>query len=99
MKKTFLASLCYKGAHGGGLFITDEFLAFRTNKLQLPKEMKFIQIPYTDIKNVSSCSSLYLFPSILLTLNNGSSYKFIVFNREKCLRLINEKLQETADQG
>jgi hypothetical protein len=86
MKKVFSASLCYRGAHGGGLLLTDELIAFRTNKLQLPPEMKRIQIPLQDIDAIVKCRSLQIFPAIMIQNKSGRSYKFIIFSREKFLK-------------
>jgi hypothetical protein len=94
MKKTFIVSLCYQGAHGGGLLLTENLIIFKTQQIQLPKEMKFIQIAYNEIETIDNCSSFFLFPSISIKLKNGLIYKFIVFNRKKCLRIINEKLNQ-----
>jgi hypothetical protein len=95
-KKTFWVSLCYRGAHGGGLYLTEDNLKFRTNKLQLPENMKSINIQYDDIKDIFPCRSLAIFPAISIRLRNGSNYKFIVFSREKILKHINGKLNPVA---
>jgi hypothetical protein len=88
MKSVFWASLCYKGAHGGGLYLKDDCLMFRTNKAQLPHNMKFIDIRYSDMIDVVSCTVFGIFPAITIQLT-GSSYKFIVLCRKKALQLIN----------
>jgi hypothetical protein len=95
-EKTFWVSLCYEGAHGGGLCLTDDYLKFKTNKLQLPENMKSINIHYGDIEDVYLCRSLAIFPAISIRLRNGSSYKFIVFSRDKFLKHINGKLNSVA---
>ena len=97
MKKTFSVSLCYQGAHGGGLLVTEDFIIFKTQTMQLPKEMQFIQIAYNDIENITNCSSLFVFPSINIKLKSGLIYKFIVFNRKNCLRIINERLSQIGN--
>ena len=97
MKKRFVVSLCYQGAHGGGLLITEEFITFKTQTMQLPKEMKSIQIAYNDIEIITNCSSLFVLPSINIKLKSGLIYKFIVFNRKNCLRIINERLGQIGN--
>lgn len=96
MKKTFWVSLCYQGAHGGGLYLTDDSMIFKTNKFQLPDNMKFIKIFYGDIKEVLSCKSLAIFSAIIIRLKNGLNYKFIVFNRKKILQYITNKLNTSV---
>jgi hypothetical protein len=97
LKKTFTVSLCYQGAHGGGLRVTEDFIIFKTQTMQLPKEMQFIQIAYTDIENIINSNSLVVFPSISIKLKCGLIYKFIVFNRKNCLRIINERLGQIGN--
>jgi hypothetical protein len=92
VKNTFWVSLCYKGAHGGGLYLQDNMLFFKTDKLTLPDNMKSIGIQYEDINKVFFCAALVVFPAIAFTLKDGSVYKFIVFNRKKVLRHIKSKI-------
>jgi hypothetical protein len=79
--KTFWASLCYKGAHGGGLYLHEDHLAFRTNKLQLPPDKKRLRIDYMDIAAVEKSKAAGLFPSVTITTKGGESTKFILFRR------------------
>jgi hypothetical protein len=97
VKKTFTVSLCYRGAHGGGLLVTEDFIIFKTQTMQLPKEMQFIQMAYNDIESITNCSSLVVFPSLSIKLKSGLIYKFIVFNRKNCLRIINERLSQIGN--
>jgi hypothetical protein len=94
MKKVFSASLCYRGAHGGGLLLTDELVAFRTNKLQLPAEMKRIQIPLQDIDTIVKCRSLGIFPAIVIQTKSGLPYKFIIFSRERFLKYVKQASEQ-----
>ncbi|MDR0928813.1 MAG: hypothetical protein LBM74_03755 [Oscillospiraceae bacterium] len=79
--KTFLASLCYKGAHGGGLYLHDDHLAFRTDKLLLPADKKRLRIDYKDIAAVKMDKAAGLFPAVTITTHRGESTKFILFRR------------------
>jgi hypothetical protein len=99
VKKRFVVSLCYQGAHGGGLLITEEFITFKTQTMQLPKEMKSIQMAYNDIEIITNCSSLFVLPSINIKSKSGLIYKFIVFNRKNCLRIINERLGQIGNKN
>jgi hypothetical protein len=79
--KVFWASLCYKGAHSGGLYLHDDHLAFRTNKLQLPAGKKRMRIDYRNISAIEKSKAIRLFPSVTLTTTSGESVKFILFRR------------------
>ncbi len=93
MKNIFWVSLCYKGAHGGGLYLKEDRLIFRTNKLQLPESMKHISIRYEDLDKVSFSSALAIFPAVTINLKDGSSYKFITLSRDKISRFIGSKIK------
>ena len=89
-----MASLCYRGAHGGMLAITEDGILFNTNKLLLSQEMRRFRVAYGDIKDVCSCSSLKIFPAVEIKLASGSKYKFIIFGRSRFLNLVNEAIAE-----
>ena len=86
-------------AHGCVLLVTEDFIIFKTQTMQLPKEMQFIQIAYNDIENITNCSSLFVFPSINIKLKSGLIYKFIIFSRKNCLRIINERLSQIGERN
>ncbi|MDR0896948.1 MAG: hypothetical protein LBN04_03735 [Oscillospiraceae bacterium] len=79
--KTFWASLCYKGAHGGGLYLKEDHLEFRTNKLQLPADKRRMRVDYKDIVAMERSQAIRLFPAVTLTTSSGEAIKFILFNR------------------
>lgn len=91
MKKVFAGSLCYEGTHSGELCLYDDYMIFRTKKLELPESYKRINMSYFGIASVSRCRSFLLFPAIKVRLKNAVAYKFILFGRRRCLRLLEEK--------
>ena len=95
MRKAFVASLCWYGAQGGGLYADDRGLVFRTQKLTLPDELKNIRMPYSDIKAAVSCRS-FVFPAVSILLESGREYKFIVFDRKRLLRILSGKITTTV---
>lgn len=88
MKNVYWASLCYEGAHGGGLYLMDDHLLFRTNKLQLPDNMKTIRVPFADMSQIGKGRTLYIFPAIFITLRSGARLKFIVFKRTGLFKVL-----------
>lgn len=90
MREAFMASLCWYGAHGGGLYADDCGLVFRAQKLTLPDDLKRIAIAYSDIKLAARCRS-FVFPAVNILLESGSEYKFIVFGRKKLFKILDSK--------
>lgn len=94
MKHTFWVSVCYEGAHGGGLYLRENKLHFRTVKLILPENIKSIDIEYENIDSVSRCSALAIFPAVKIFLKDGSEYKFIsLISANKIADLIRLKIK------
>lgn len=94
MREAFMASLCWYGVHGGGLYADDNGLVYRAQKLTLPEELKKIAIAYSDIKSVSRCR-FFVFPAVKIMLGSGRGYKFIVFGRRRLLKVLTDKKIET----
>lgn len=86
MKKIFIVSLCYCGSHGGGIMLTDDAIIFQTGKLILPDNYKKIKILYSNIENINKCRALLIFPSVVITVKDSKSYKFIIFRRHMFLK-------------
>lgn len=87
MRVAFAASLCWYGAHGGGLYADDTGLVYRAQKLTLPEELKKLAIAYSDINAVTRCRS-FILPAVTFKLCNGKEYKFIVFRRKRLLKIL-----------
>lgn len=92
MKKVFVASLCYMGAQGGGILLSDDSMIFKTQKLTLAEDYKKIQIDYRDIRQIRKDRSLFVFPAVVITKKNGMIYKFIIFNRKRFLQMLRSRL-------
>ena len=94
MREAFAASLCWYGAQGGGLYADDIGLIFRAQKLTLPDDLKKIGMPYADIKIAARCRS-FIFPAVNIILEGGREYKFIVFDRKRLMKILDEKIVTT----
>ena len=86
-KQCFMASLCWYGAQGGALGADDKGLIFKAQKLTLPDHLKKIGMPYNKII-LAVCRGALGFPAVEITLGGGEEYKFIVFGRERLLRIL-----------
>ena len=81
MEKMYIASLCYRGGLlGGGLFLDDERVTYRTTKLQVPQEIRNLPLPFCRIKNVEKSKALFL-PTVTIEMEDGQEWKFLVFGR------------------
>lgn len=99
MKKVYWVSLCYEGAHGGGLYVLGDHLQFRTNKIQLPDNVKNITIPFSEVAQITKSRSLHLFPAILITLRSGVSYKFILLRRTELINYFQKRKMEGVQRS
>ena len=80
MNKTYVASLCYQGLLGGGLFLDDERVTYRTGKITVPQEIRNLALPFCRIRRVEKSKALFL-PTVTITMEDGNAWKFLVFGR------------------
>ena len=79
--KSFVCSLCDKGIIGGGLYLDDQSLTYRTNKLTVDKKFKNLVLPLQEINEISWEG--VIFPVATVHMKNGETYKFIIFNKAR----------------
>lgn len=84
MKDTFMASLFHEGVLGGGIYLQSDKVLYRTNKSQLERKYRNLELPYSRIKRLET-GWAFCFPTVTLVMKGGTSYKFIIFNRKKFL--------------
>ncbi|MCH5348165.1 MAG: hypothetical protein J1E40_02485 [Oscillospiraceae bacterium] len=89
MKKVFIVSLCREGILGGGLFADSDKLTYRTNKLTVSPRFRNLEMPLTDITEVSRGRMLFL-PTFTIKMKNNEDHKFIVFSPNAFLKTLNE---------
>ena len=53
MRKSFVCSLCYKGVIGGALYLDEDNLTFRTNKLTVNAKFRNLVLPLKEIESVA----------------------------------------------
>lgn len=85
--KSFACSLCHNGILGGGLYLDEKSLTYKTNKLTVEKKYRNLVLPIGEIKELSW--EKIILPVATVSMKNGESYKFIIFNKkrfENCFR-------------
>lgn len=90
MKKSFYASACIQGIHGGAIKLTDDAFYFVCQKITIPNDYKMLKIPYENIELISYHMFALIFPIVKIKVKTGKKYKFVIFNKRKFQRCINE---------
>ena len=89
MKKSFMCSLiCQNGIIGGGLWIEDHAITYRTNKLTVDRKYRHLVLPLNEIDGVSW--KRVIFPIATLQMRNGEKYKFLMFNQKRFQKYYDE---------
>ncbi|MBO5908044.1 MAG: hypothetical protein J6Q85_07860 [Clostridia bacterium] len=82
MKKSFICSLiCHNGIVGGGIYIDDASITYKTNKLTVDKKYKNLVLPLNEICVLTW--KWIVFPIATLQMTSGEQYKFIIFNKSR----------------
>lgn len=85
MKKSFMGSLiCPGGILGGGIYIDDTSITYKTNKLTVDKKYKNLVLPLAQIVDLSW--KWIVFPIATIKLASGEEYKFIIFNKSRFVK-------------
>ena len=92
MRKAFMCSLCHKGILGGGLYLDDQSVVYRTQKLTVDEKYKNLVLPLNEIKEITW--RWILLPVATFHMINEENYNIIIFNKrrfEKCYRQVYER--------
>jgi hypothetical protein len=88
MKNIFICSIiCDGGILGGGLYLDDKALTYKTNKLTVDAQYRNLVLPLAEIKEISW--KRILFPIATVHMKHGGDYKFLLFNKarfEECFK-------------
>lgn len=80
MKKAFMGSLiCHGGILGGAIYIDEESIIYKTNKLTVDMRYKNLVLPLNEICELTW--KWILFPVATIRMASGEQYKFIIFNK------------------
>ena len=82
MKKSFVCSLiCPGGILGGGIYIDEKSVTYKTNKLTVDKKYKNLVLPFNEICELTW--KWRVFPIATVQMTGGETYKFIIFNKAR----------------
>ena len=78
MRRVFFCSLCHNGILGGGLYLDNQSVTYRTQKLTVDDKYKNLVLPLNEIKEITwKC---VIFPVATFHMKNSECYKIIIFN-------------------
>lgn len=86
MKKAFIASFCCNGLLGGGIYLDDEAVHYKTQKVSVAPQYKHIVMKYQDIEVINCYNRLLTVPFVCIKLNNETEYRFWIPNRMSFIR-------------
>ena len=93
MKKSFVSSLiCHNGILGGGVYIEDNSITYKTNKLTVDRSLRRLVLPMDEI--VELTWKWIVFPIATINMKNGEKYKFIIFNKWRFEKWFNTVFQK-----
>ena len=79
MRKIFICSLCHNGILGGGLYLDDNSITYKTNKLTVNERYRRLVLPLKEIRTLEW--KWILFPVATFHMTGGEQYTFIIFNK------------------
>ena len=79
MKKAFMCSLCHNGILGGGLYVDDSSLTYKTGKLTVEERYRNLVLPLAEIGTITW--KWIFFPIATVHMLDGKAYTFIIFNK------------------
>ncbi len=79
MKKSFICSLCHNGILGGGLYIDERAVIYKTQKLTVDSAYRNLVLPLDEIEKIAW--RWRVFPIATFHMSGGKQYKFIIFNK------------------
>lgn len=79
MKKVFICSLVHNGILGGALYVDEQSITYRTNKLTVSKELRNLVLRISEIQDVTW--KWVVFPIATFHMLDQRNYKIIIFNK------------------
>ena len=79
MKEVFICSLVHNGILGGALYVDEQSITYRTNKLTVSKELRNLVLPISEIQDVTW--KWVVFPIATFHMLDQRNYKIIIFNK------------------
>ena len=80
MKKSFMCSLiCHNGIVGGALYLDENSLTYKTNKLTVDRAYRNLVLPLNQIAELTW--KWIVFPVATFHMTSGEKYKVMIFNK------------------
>lgn len=80
MKRVYVASLCKNGLLGGGLYIDDEKITFRTGKITVHPQLRNLELTFKNMTDIRK-ERIIILPVAAVSMKNGEEWKFFVLRR------------------
>ena len=82
MKKSFMCSLiCHNGIVGGALYLDENSVTYKTNKLTIDRAYRNLVLPLGEIAELTW--KWVVFPIATFRMKNGTEYKVMIFNKRR----------------
>jgi len=86
MKRVYVASLCKNGLLGGGLYIDDEKITFRTGKITVPPQLRNLELTFKNMIGIRK-ERILILPVAAVSMKTGEEWKFFVLRRNDFVRM------------
>ena len=93
MKKSFMCSLiCHNGIVGGALYLDENSLIYKTNKLTVDRAYRNLVLPLNQIAELTW--KWVVFPVATFHMTSGEKYKVMIFNKRRFQKYYAEVRQD-----
>ena len=93
MKKSFVCSLiCHNGIVGGALYLDENSLTYKTNKLTVDRAHRNLVLPLNQIAELTW--KWIVFPVATFHMTSGEKYKVMIFNKRRFQKYYAEVRQD-----
>ena len=93
MKKSFMCSLiCHNGIVGGALYLDENSLIYKTNKLTVDRAYRNLVLPLNQIAELTW--KWIVFPIATFHMTSGEKYKVMIFNKRRFQKYYAEVRQD-----
>ena len=90
LENIFSVSLCKNGILGGWIIVEDSSMTYKTGKVTIPEKYRNLEMKYEDVVSMTEGSFIFI-PTITVEMKNKEAYKFLVFNKNRFLEMVDAK--------
>ena len=83
-----MCSLCHNGILGGGLYLDQQSITYKTQKLTVNKKYRNLVLPWNEIRDITW--KWIIFPVATFHMKNGEKYTFVIFNKNRFIKYYEE---------